>query len=73
MTEAARWNLQHGVPEDRRYSHTTYNAENDFDRYILHHANIIKMVEEMELKKRLEKEIEAQIEKEIDKLLKDFK
>ena len=35
MTEAARYNLQHGVPENRNYEHTTYIAESALDRYIL--------------------------------------
>lgn len=35
MTDAARYNLQHGVPENRNYEHSTYIAESALDRYIL--------------------------------------
>ena len=84
MTEAARWNLQHGVPEDTRFEHTTYTAEDDFDRQLLHRMRIRQMINddmrkrqeaalEKQLEKELEKKLEQQLEKVLDNLLKDFK
>lgn len=81
MTEAARWNLQHGVPENKAYEWTDYTPTSDLDRWIVHHMKI----REQFLKKQeydrqvkaeaeqLAKDIEKQLEKELDKLLKDFK
>lgn len=77
MTDAARWNLRHGVEEDKRFKHTTYNVESPLDalmvervrkkRLLLDEANYNKFVDEAG------KDIAAAAEKEIDKLLKDFK
>ena len=47
MTEAARYNLQHGVPENRNYEHTTYIAESALDRYILAKIDARRMFESL--------------------------
>ena len=41
MTTAARINLQRGIPEDRRFEHTTYTAESALDSYVLARVNAI--------------------------------
>ena len=88
MTEAARWNLQRGVPEDTRFEHTTYTAEDDFDRLLLQRMKIRRMIDddiqrrnaaalekqlEKDLEKQLEQQLEKALDKALDKLLKDFK
>lgn len=35
MTEITRWNLQHGIQEDKRFSYKTYTAESPLDSLIL--------------------------------------
>lgn len=35
MNKAARYNLQKGIKEDKRYKHTSYNKENAVDAFIL--------------------------------------
>ena len=80
MTEAARWNLQHGVPEDKSYKWTDYTPTSDLDRWILHHVKMRNLFnqrqQEIQAQKDLEKDIEKKIYKTIDQalgdLLKDF-
>lgn len=67
MTDAARYNMQHGVPEDRRFEHTTYTVENEIDWYAKHLVETREMVEqyhERERKKRMEMELKKRQEKE---------
>lgn len=80
MTEAARWNLQHGVPEDKNYEWTDYTPTSDLDRLILHDVKMRNLFnqrqQEIQAQKDLEKDIEKKIYKTIDQalgdLLKDF-
>lgn len=84
MTDAARWNLQHGVPEDRSQEWTDYTPTSDLDMWILQHMKMRTLANELQQKrqlqelekaaaKQLEKELEKKIDEELDKLLKDFK
>lgn len=77
MTKSALWNLQHGVPEDRKFPHTTYIPENDYEYFIISHvyarekANLYfdKRAQE-QAEKELTKRIAKGIVKELDKALK---
>ena len=77
MTEAARINLQKGVPEDKRFPWTNYTPESALDNWILSHMKIREqLITDRELDataKAAAAELEKRIEKELDKLLKDFK
>lgn len=77
MTEAARINLQKGVPEDKRFPWTNYSPESALDNWILSHMKIREQLmidREMDATaKAAAAELEKRIEKELDKLLKDFK
>lgn len=76
MTDAARWNLQHGVPEDKRYEWTDYTPTSDLDRWILSHIEMRKKFnqkqQEIQFQKDLEKEIEDKVYKTIDQALEDL-
>lgn len=65
MTEAARWNLQHGVPEDKTNEWTDYTPTSELDRWILHHMKMRKMFEEQTEKERQRKLREQQQKKEM--------
>lgn len=77
MTEAARINLQKGVPEDKSFPWTNYSPESALDNWILSHMKIREQLmidREMDATaKAAAAELEKRIEKELDKLLKDFK
>ena len=77
MIEAARINLQKGVPEDKRFPWTNYTPESALDNWILSHMKIQEQLmidREMDATaKAAAAELEKRIEKELDKLLKDFK
>ena len=76
MTEAARWNLQHGVPEDKSYEWTDYTPTSDLDRWILSRIKMRKKFDqrqqEIQFQKELEKEIEDKVYKTIDQALADL-
>lgn len=76
MTIAARWNLQHGIPEDRNYEHTTYTAESALDRWILARVKGSRLIIDKqnydEVVAAAAADIAKAAEKEIDKLLDDF-
>lgn len=80
MTIEARWNLQRGVPEDKRYPAKNYTPESPLDYWLLSRE---KMRRELLGKRETNimaqaaakdaaKELEKLIDKELDKLLKDF-
>ena len=77
MTEAARWNLQHGVPENRNYEHTTYTAESELDNWILAREKARRLSIDKQnydnMVAAAAEDINKAAEKELDKLLKDFK
>ena len=77
MTEAARWNFQHGVPENKAYPWTDYTPEDDFDRWLVQRKTILDRAEQQLLQKQLEEQAAAELEKvlnkELEKLLKGFK
>ena len=77
MTDAARYNLQHGVPENRNYEHTTYIAESALDRYILAKIDARRIIIDKQnydvMVSAAGKDIAKVAEKEIENLLKNFK
>lgn len=89
MTIEARFNLQRGVPEDKRFPATDYTSDGSFlDNYILEKARIHRKLnarlaeqrkkqEEAHAQKEFEKEVEKQAEEFVEKtltdLFKDFK
>ena len=77
MTDAARWNLQHGVPENRNFEHTTYTAESALDNYVLARVKANRLILDKknydEMVAAAAEDIAKAAEKELDKLLKDFK
>lgn len=77
MTDAARWNLQHGVPENRNFEHTTYTAESALDNYVLARVKANRLILDKknydEMVSAAGKDIAKVAEKEIDNLLKNFK
>lgn len=76
MTNAARWNLQNGVPENKMYEHTNYTSDGSIlDNWILAQMKEREMVKQYyeqkeaeRLEKSLEKELEKLLEKELAKL-----
>lgn len=77
MTDAARWNLQRGIPEDTRYEHTRYNIESDLDAYVLAKVRNRRIIlDEANYDKVVNaagKDIAAAANKELEKLLKNFR
>ena len=77
MTTAARMNLQRGIPEDRRFEHTTYTAESALDRLVLARVEARRLIIDKknydEMVAAAAEDIAKAAEKELDKLLKDFK
>lgn len=55
MTESARFNLQMGVKEDKRFPHTTYNIESPLDAYIIHKQQIREQTEQYLMNEYLQK------------------
>ena len=76
MTPEALWNLQHGVPEDKRFPWRDYTPTSYQDHYVLHRMDMInkfrKKQHELKQEKDLEKEIEKQVEQIVDKTLDDL-
>ena len=77
MTIAARWNLQHGVPENKTYTHTNYNIESELDAYILAKVQLRNSLENRIILNpaaynALMDQAAADIEKKLDDLFKDF-
>lgn len=74
MNEVALWNLQHDIPEDRRYNYTTYIVESPLDslvllkvrnrKFLFDKANYDKFID------NAKKEIAAAAKKEIEYLVK---
>ena len=89
MTIEARYNLQMGVPEDKRFPATDYTSDGSFlDNYLLEKARVHRWLNEEQRKRQQaaeekaaaakmekdsEKQVEKAIEKALDDLLKDFK
>ena len=77
MTLAARINLQRGIPEDKRFEHTTYNAESALDRLVLARVEARRLIIDKQnydnMVAAAAEDIAKAAEKELDKLLKDFK
>ena len=77
MTDAARWNLQHGVEENKMFEHTTYTIESPIDALVLARVRSRRLLlDEANYNKFIHaagKEIAAAAENEINKMLKDFK
>lgn len=72
MTKSALWNLQHGVPEDRRYPYTTYIPENAIDNLVLSHIQAreqAKQYFDKRAQEQAEKELAERVAKEIAKQL----
>lgn len=75
MTITARYNLQKGKAENKRFTGTTYNAENVIDRYI-----IIKQQQKRKDKKisydnminTIADDVTAAAEEKIEELLKNI-
>ena len=77
MTIEARWNLQHGIPENKTYSHTTYNIESPLDAYILAKVQLRngqgdRLIMDPAAYDTILDQAAKDIEKKIDDLLKDF-
>lgn len=80
MTNAARWNLQNGVPENKMYEHTNYTSDGSFlDNWILAQMKEREMIkryyEQKEMQaqsKEVAEELVKMIDKELDKLLKNL-
>ena len=78
MTEAALWNLQHGVEENPANEWTNYHNNNsDLDNYVLAKVKMNRLIIDKANYDRVVaaagKDIAAAAEKELDELLKDFK
>lgn len=71
MTDAARWNLQHGVPEGNM-PHTRYNIDSELDAYVLAKVSRDRIIlDKLNYKKVVEvagKDIAAAAQKELIKL-----
>jgi len=76
MTNAARWNLQMGVPENKMYEHTNYTSDGSaLDNWILAQMRVREIAkqhyeqkEAEKLEKNLEEELAKMLEKELGKL-----
>lgn len=76
MTEAARWNLQHGIPEDKNYEWTNYTPTSALDRLILQRVKFREQYnqkqQEIKDQKDLEKQIEKSAHEAVEKALEDL-
>ena len=78
MTDAARWNLQHGVEENPAREWTNYHNNNSaLDNYILARVQQRRLIiDEANYNNVIDaagKDIAAAAHKELDKLLKNFR
>ena len=77
MTDAARWNLQHGIPENKAFEHTDYTAESALDNWILAKMNNRRIILDARnydnMMRATEEEVKKVAAAAIDDLLKPFK
>lgn len=75
MNETQRYNLQKGVPEDRRREGTTYESDGSFlDNYLLEKRRIYnELIDKEEVMKRIEIIAASKIEAKLEDLFKGFK
>ena len=79
MTIQARWNIQHGIIENRDYEWTNYSVEDEIDSYILakieirnKYGNSNRIILDESAYDTIINNVEKNIEKAIDDLLKGF-